>query len=343
MMRHIINRPISFYKKIINKRAIILAYHRVFNSNSDPQLLAVSPTNFDEQISVIKKNYNPISFENLIFLIDNKKKIPANAVVLTFDDGYLDNYIYAKEILEFHKVSATFFITSGYINSIEEFWWDELERLILLQENFPNVIDFSDTDLPLLYEIFDTETDRLRQLNWNVLDNSNLSSRQSLYLTLHRLIKPLPSEKIYNILNKIKFQLGHTIAPRPDYRVVNQNELKLFANSDFVEIGAHSITHPVLSAQTPERQMEEIFESKNVLAKILGRDINFFSYPFGSCMDIGKVAPKLVFDAGYRAACANFEGLVSNNSDRFVLPRFLVRNWNGDQLLHHMNQWLTKY
>jgi len=94
---------------ILHKRKAVLMYHRIASPVNDYWQLCVSPENFEQQLQVISKY---------------KKNI-----LITFDDGYIDNYSNARPLLEKYQLPAIFFIATGNIDSGKEFWWDQLEQL----------------------------------------------------------------------------------------------------------------------------------------------------------------------------------------------------------------------
>ena len=105
------------------KCANILYFHRINDYDSDP--LTTSPKIFDDLMKIVSRDYNPISLQELIKGIREKKPFEPNTVVVTFDDGYRDNFLYAAPILKKYNIPATFFITSGFINTERIFPWDE--------------------------------------------------------------------------------------------------------------------------------------------------------------------------------------------------------------------------
>ena len=106
----------------------ILLYHRVADLESDPQQLAVTPAQFDEHLRVLRGTCTPVALADVPGLL-RARKLPKRPVAVTFDDGYRDNLLAAKPVLERHGVPATVFVASGYVGTGREFWWDELERL----------------------------------------------------------------------------------------------------------------------------------------------------------------------------------------------------------------------
>ena len=130
---------------IINKPTMVILYHRVTNIENDPQMLAVSPDNFYQQVKFLRDNYNIVRFE------DNWQDYDNKSIVITFDDGYEDNFIEALPILEDLKVPATFFISTGLIDSDRIFWWDELEYLIFCNSKCSNIYQFNSDEMNIKY------------------------------------------------------------------------------------------------------------------------------------------------------------------------------------------------
>lgn len=101
----------------------VLLYHRVCNLNFDPWKLAITPEEFDNHMRYIKDNYNIMRFE------DDWSNINEKTIVVTFDDGYADNFYNAVPILKKYDIPATFFISTNNIGTNSEFWWDELATM----------------------------------------------------------------------------------------------------------------------------------------------------------------------------------------------------------------------
>jgi peptidoglycan/xylan/chitin deacetylase (PgdA/CDA1 family) len=105
--------------------AVILMYHRVDIVERDPWRLAVAPSLFAEHLEVICDRFLPISMQRLCAGLAGGD-MPRRSVVITFDDGYRDNVTNAKPLLEKHGVPASMFVTTGYLDSERDFWWEEL-------------------------------------------------------------------------------------------------------------------------------------------------------------------------------------------------------------------------
>jgi peptidoglycan/xylan/chitin deacetylase (PgdA/CDA1 family) len=278
---------------------------------SDPQMLSVTPSNFSEHLKHLKENYHVISLSELGKAIA-KGDVPNRTVVITFDDGYADNLWYAKPLLEKAEVPATVFITTGKINDSHEFWWDELERVILLSQKLPEKLKLT---------IDGTK------YNWVI---KSATDRMTVYKELHALLRPLEYNVRERVMSELFHQVGTERRARPEYRPLKAEEILELSKNGLIEIGAHTANHSVLSVLSKEKQWEEIIKSKKELEAVLKKTVTSFSYPFGTHSDIDENTKTLVKKAGFTLACANVFGKVHNNTDPFWIPRFLVRNWDSN-------------
>ena len=300
--------------------SFVLIYHRVFDLEADPQSLAVSPHRFDAQIQYLKTHFSIIPLTEMVARLTKRESINSS-IAITFDDGYADNLYYAKPILEKYHVPATFFITASLIGSSREFWWDELERIFLLPQ--PPL-------KPLVLNINDHEH------RWN---SAEKSLPLDVYHQIHRLLKGLTFQEREAIMTQLFAWAGlDREHGRDTHRIVNLLELIELATSDWLEMGSHTLTHPVLSAQSQEVQWQEINESKLILEQITGRQISSFSYPYGQRTDFTPETIQMVKESGYTCGISNIQGNIEADSDCFILPRRIIRNWDIDDFKHHIAQ-----
>lgn len=301
-----------------NTPVLVLIYHRVTTLATDPQLLAVSAVNFREHVRIIKSSFPILRFE------EDWLKAQKPSIVITFDDGYADNVLEALPILEEEGVPATFFCSTGSIDSSEEYWWDELERIILLPSQTLH-------RFLLKEEVFGRE--------WVT---STMEERGVLYQDLHPLMKRIDKSCRDNWLHQLRSWSSVDSNGRVSHRPMKLKELRTLAASPNVTVGAHTVNHTSLSYMEPKLQRQEIFQSKKQLENWLNQPITVFSYPFGGHSDYTPETVKLVKEAGFLKAASNFPGQWHSWTDPFQVPRQLVRNWDGATFIKRLKRfWIT--
>lgn len=322
-------------------QVVVLLYHRVFKPQVDPQLICVSSDHFAEQLENLKRTYPVLKLSELAGAL-RENRLPRRAAVLTFDDGYKDNLDNAKPLLEKYDLPATVFITSGFLGSEKEFWWDTLEKLLLHPGNLPEMLKLDigghdyqwKLDPASHYEEIDFERNR----GWNVLKKEEPGPRQHLYCALHRLLLPLKPGLREKALHELSKWAGPAVIDSRS-QILSAGEVFSLARGELIEIGSHSVTHPILSQLTAPEQKSEIRQSKDCLEEILGMPVASFSYPYGSPEDYTEETIDLVRAAGYKYACSNFADLVRRKTDCFQIPRILVRDWDGDEFGRRLRKW----
>jgi peptidoglycan/xylan/chitin deacetylase (PgdA/CDA1 family) len=269
--------------------------------------------------------------------------MPDRAVVVTFDDGYADNLHNAKSLLERQDVPATVFVTTGYLGSRREFWWDELDRLLLQPGTLPHTIRLTLDGRSYAWELGEaaqySQDAYHRHRSWNVSLQEDPGTRQRLYRSLCQLFRRLPEEARSKALDELRTCVDARPAGRPTHRALSSEEVLQLAEGGLLEVGSHSVTHPVLSTLPAPAQRAEIHESKAQLESILGHPVTSFAYPYGSPADYTEETVAIVRHGGFACACANFPNVVRRGADPFQLPRILVRNWDGEEFARRLDGW----
>lgn len=320
----------------VNRRGIILMYHRIANLNCDPWQLSVSPKNFEEHLQVIKKYSRPVLMREMSARLQYFS-LGRKYIAITFDDGYADNFHNAKPILEKHGVPATFYVTSGAVNSREEFWWDEIGRLTMEAGKLPEVFDMTIAGKRYCWRINCKEEPRAMQHEpGTYLEKTELSKSQ-LHYAIWEIISPLSMEEKKGILTQIAAWAGQPRTARPDYLPMTSQELVSLANSSLFEIGAHTISHTKLSCLSYQKQETEISGSKHALEGMIKRRITNFSYPHG---DYSQETLEIVKRVGFDNACTVTAQPVKRGDNPHLLPRLMVLNWEKGQFEEKLQEWL---
>jgi peptidoglycan/xylan/chitin deacetylase (PgdA/CDA1 family) len=321
-----------------HKKAMILVYHRVAEASVDPWALGVSPAHFAQQLQVLTTIANPISLRDLI-AAKSDRELPPRPVCITFDDGYADNLHAAKPALEAFRVPGTVFITPGYLGIPENLWWDELAKLILDPATRQEELSLSVNDYHYAYafgQLAGEPGGPDPYTRWRAWEEAP-GPRQSAYLAVYALLVKLSDAERERALEQLRRGVG--AYDRRQHRCLTEAELRELASGDLVEIGAHTLTHPVLSALTPDQQQHEIGGSKQQLEAMTGKPITSFAYPYGKKFHYTQQTIRTVRENGFACACSNFGGLVTRSSDRYTLPRFQPMDWDGDQFADVVEAW----
>jgi peptidoglycan/xylan/chitin deacetylase (PgdA/CDA1 family) len=237
---------------------------------------------------------------SLLDLVDDVEAgdVRPRTVSVTFDDGYRDNLYEAKPLLELHGVPATVFIITGYVQSSRDFWWDVLERLC-------------------------RTADRAGDFD-------------AMYRSLYAELQPLGDGERQVSLDQLADETG-TRAPTC-VETMTTAELESLATSSLIELGAHTVTHPLLTTLSAAEQLHEMRASKRFVEEVVGQTIRSFSYPFGSYEPASVTSARM---AGFTCACTSARSPVAAGANVFELPRFPIGNWSGEELERKLSTWLA--
>jgi peptidoglycan/xylan/chitin deacetylase (PgdA/CDA1 family) len=335
-----VQRSARRLRRTFTSRALILMYHRVVNLPSDPQLLCVTPQHFSEHLDVLNRDYRPLSLLQLKVKLGDGT-LPNRAVVVTFDDGYADNLEYAAPLVQRHGIPATVFVTSGALGQQREFWWDELDRLVLQPGVLPNPLELKVGGRTYQWETGSsapyTSEEACLHRGWHVEQPVDPGPRQRLYRSLYDVLQPLPTEARNCALDELRTAAGVDSVGRPTHRALTVDEVIRLGQDGFFEVGAHTVTHPLLATLPVATQRGEIKQSKTCLEGMLGKPVVTFSYPHGSR---GTETVAIAREAGFACACSSDPDAVWPDADPFQLPRVVVRDWDGDVFARQLKEWM---
>jgi peptidoglycan/xylan/chitin deacetylase (PgdA/CDA1 family) len=282
-------------------------YHRIGNPESIPGKLTISRQRFAEHLEAIADRFETVSLAAIVKGLRDGA-LRRGSVAVTFDDGYIDNLLEGKPLLERFGIPGTVFVVSGYVNMEKRFWWDELERICIAPTALPDRLEL---------------TIRGKVRSW-----STPADRRAFYRELREALAPLASATREELLAELAAWSG--APPSEGTETMTTEHLRRLAGGGLIEIGAHTASHPALPALTRPRQIEEIRESRELLTDLLGQDIRLFSYPFGA-HDRRTAASARA--AGVICACTAVGDGVRPSTDPYRLPRVYVGDWSADELV----------
>lgn len=274
----------------------ILYYHHVFAENEPYHPDDISAQNFEQQIEFLQKHFNILALAEAINLLE-QKKLPPKALVISFDDGYQDNYTTALPILEKFNAPATFFVATegvekGYL------WNDEIEQAI--KKTTKEIIS--------------------NKINGTALSIKTQSEKINAFHTLVNSLKFQSNEqrsiKIISLLEELNISTFTKT-------MMTTEQLSDLHYRGFT-LGAHTHSHTILSTETNENVQQELIINKNILENITKQAIDFLAYPNGlEGRDFSDTHCNIVQKLGFKAAFSSNDGGSVNSTNMYKIPRFM--------------------
>ncbi|MGL4942507.1 MAG: polysaccharide deacetylase family protein [Thermoguttaceae bacterium] len=244
-------------------RLRVLCYHSVVADQTpiDPRAnIAVTVSQFEQQLAFLKREWLPITLADLLAVLRGESPLPERAVLVTFDDGFKNNFTLAAPLLKKYAVPATIFLTTGLIGTDGMLWTQEVvERHRHLTANFNTKPTATLKRLP--------NAERLAYLE-------QLRSESRLVIDTHW------QRELYALMNW------------DDVRVLSQ-----FG----IDVGSHSVSHPILASLTPEDLEREVVESRATIERETGTSCLAIAYPNGGESDFNAAVIEACLRCGYQA------------------------------------------
>jgi peptidoglycan/xylan/chitin deacetylase (PgdA/CDA1 family) len=304
-------------------KPLILMYHSIADELVDPWGLAVSPAHFKEHLDVLRRTRQPLPLTDFVGNLV-AGTLSTHAVAVTFDDGYVDNLVAGKPLLAAANVPATVFLATGYLGRANDFWWDELATLILIGAG-PRNLEITIRGQTLRFDLRDDIA--VRSNDWRVWVDSPRTVRQEAYLAIWKALRAVGMHEREAVMAKLHSALGSSPERARSRRPMTPQEVRALVRDRLVAIGAHTVTHPLLSGLGAAACHREIAESKLACEAIVGAPVLAFAYPYG---DMDPRAREAVKAAGFILACSTLDGPTIATSDVFALPRIHVPSIDGD-------------
>lgn len=277
-------------------RLSILIYHRVLAAPDPFAPWGASAEVFAYQMAALHKYFKVIPLPEAIERLASSS-LPARAACVTFDDGYRDNLTVALPILKKYAIPATVFVASSFLDG-GRMWNDTVAEA--LRRAGGEQLDLD--DLGLGCRQLGGEDARVQACSW-----------------LLQQIKYLPHAERSVVADRIADKVGMEL-PR-DLMMTGDEVLALHAAG--IDIGGHTLTHPILSGLNDRAAKQEIAENKACLTDLIKAPIQVFAYPNGRPgRDYTAKHALMVKDCGYLGAVSTATGAATQISDPYQLPRF---------------------
>lgn len=308
-------------------RALILGYHRIAAPDHDPYGICVSPENFRRHLEELRRVAQPIRLAELVTGLASGE-VPAGSVALTFDDAYVETLQVAEPLLAEYTVPATVFVSTSGLG--RETWWDQLHRLLRAPDVIPDRLDLRAGRFVYEWSLAGKHPPQ----RWGDEERG----REALHLNLYRRLLFTTMEDREAVMAGLRSWIGESPETPPETRLLSERELTELAVSTLVDVGSHTVTHPMLATLPQEAQEWEVGSSRAFLENLLGREVSLLSYPNGS---FDSVTEEVVRGAGFAGACGSHRDVVTPGSNRYRLPRFWPSD-SADALSGPFRLWLGR-
>jgi peptidoglycan/xylan/chitin deacetylase (PgdA/CDA1 family) len=284
------------FRMLNRNKALILMYHR-FRETADG--VSTSARCFAEQLDYLSERYRIVPLSELAGYLTSGRPVPPGLAVITIDDGYRDCYDIAFPILRERKIPATAFVVTDFVDQATWLWTDKVRYVT------------ASASASLLEATIEDHSLRIA-----------LDGRYSRLKGAERVnteLKQIPDEAKDFAICEIAESLGVTIptVPPAEFFPLSWEQVREMDSSG-VEIGSHTVTHPILTRISAPRLRNELRDSRSRLEDVLGRKVELLGYPNG---DHNLAVQHEAARAGYKCAVTADYGLNNGDSNLLALKR----------------------
>jgi len=301
-------RADMLFRHINRSKLLVVMYHGITHNTYEPPLWTqLRDCDFRQQILYLKKHYHIISLPELDRILASGSDFPANAAMVTFDDGLRNNYCVAYPILKANAIPATIFLTTNLLNTDEFLWFDRL--YLVIRQLADRGVDFSHL-LPVnglahsgasLAQLYDHSV--------NVLKHATETSRRKTLTELEGLTDSDVS--IYS----------------EDFGMLSSEQVLEMDSSGLVSFGVHTANHRIVTQLARNEWESEIRLPRTVLSDLLSQDITSFCYPNGRPdVDFAEEHIAYIADCGYTTAFTTEGVLNPRHLNPYRIGRLQVGN-----------------
>lgn len=291
-------------------------YHRIGDEDKslfDPNVYSCTAELFEQHVEFYNQAFTVISIEQLIEKIAKDEPIDKKYVVITFDDGYIDNYSVAFPILKKHSTPAAFYIATEYLDELHIPWWDEIAWLV--RHSKVNTIQLK---------------------SWNKAVDISTGTIVEKVRSVLRVVKQeqerTMEDKIAELVVVCQCNMPDDLRNTPLF--INWEQAKEMSDNG-MHIGSHTLSHNILSHLSAEDQAHEITHSKAKIEAFLKKEVTSLAYPVGGKSAFTQTTQMLAKEANYKLAFSFIPGVIHSFSqdERYQFRRLPVDgNCNIKQL-----------
>ena len=311
-------------RRLFKKEVIILAYHRIVDTDTDTntnnserhlegylfdeELISANSETFLWQINFLKKHYDVISFAELSQRLAGNKPLTGRELIITFDDGFSDNYSNAYRLLNSVDVPAVFYISTGYIGAAKTFWFNEVVHAIKVAKKLAFSINNATYDF-----------------------EPNKENRENAIQLVLNQLKEIPNSERLNAIESLYRDLDFQAdaIPVSEFPMTWENINEMASNN--MEIGSHAVSHPILSRLTDEEMQQEIIDSKQTIESMTKKVCRTIAYPVGGRNAFTKKVQEISEAAGYEFGLS----YISGNNKADALNKYSLASLHVERYTSH--------
>ncbi|MDR1269991.1 MAG: polysaccharide deacetylase family protein [Planctomycetaceae bacterium] len=307
-------KVLRLYQRMRSCSVLILAYHSV-SENRDGQAdyinsgITTEAKRFDEQMSILRKEFYPVTLDEIADWINGSRSLPSRSVAVTFDDGFADNYHIAAPIMEKYDIRGAIYLTIDSVQHRKLPWFCRTVFLFQQAKRQNQVL-----------------TDSEIKRTWNL---GNPKENREAFIYYSYPCAKLVGEELENYVEKLEKWFGYGIDSTMSPSMIDFEQARELRRRGHL-IGNHTLSHGNLAHIPPESLHHEIAGANEILERELGERVEHFSYPH-PCLDPqwNNNTLEETKKLGYKTAVLTSFGSVFRNSSPLLLPRLMIANPNA--------------
>jgi peptidoglycan/xylan/chitin deacetylase (PgdA/CDA1 family) len=308
----------GYFRRGVESFLTVLTYHGVLPAgytSCDPYLDGnlVTETSFRNQLRLLREEYNVISPQEFWSWCEGIHQLPPRSVLLTCDDGLRNCLTEMLPLLQEFHATCLFFVTGASMGDAPAMLWYEELYLVLLESRGQFRLALPEIGI----ETIASNQKAKRDLWWKLVGNLSRFDDNHRRAILDRVKAELQISEDRNV----KYRGDPALSRR--FLTLTLVELRQLVTAG-MSVGAHTMSHPILSEASPELALEEIRECRCSLERALGQPIWWLAYPFGDSSSVTDREFHFAREAGFKCAFVNTGDRVTTESNCFALPRVHV-------------------
>lgn len=304
------------YRRLaLRNRAVVLMYHKVMPRNEGKAAalegMQVDPDTFERQMAYLRKQFHLLGLNDLLHHFRDRTPFPPNSCLVTFDDGWKDNYSHAYPILKRYAVPAVVFLSVGHIGTRKSFWQERVFKALCgIREAARRGPDFPAGKRLLPGGI------KVEELAAWPEGKFRGQVREQI-----RTLKKLPLSRVEPIVEELAESAGTSSHDGGESFLSWEDVLTMSRGG--IDFGSHGMGHEILTNISPEEVRVEVRTSKAVIEERIQKSVHAFSYPNGNH---DPVVRKCVEECGYEIAFGTGGGFAGPEDDPYSLKRVNVHD-----------------